>query len=180
MRDRPRVLARSAAATRAARSPLIYAMHSILTCLRQSPTAPVLLLMTMMTLAAGCSGAAVMRPRPERLVEVPLGAFRIPLAPQSHRQSDSELAERNRLVLRFKLCALVPPEREENVLRRIESHEVRLRDEVIHACRAASVVELSDPALGALTARLTKAVAKHVGPGHVRRVVISKVLLEPT
>jgi hypothetical protein len=137
------------------------------------------LFVAMVTILSGCSGSAVMRPRPEQLVEVPIGAFRIPLAPRSHWQTEDERANRNGLLLRFELCALVSPDREGFVLKRIESHEVRVRDEVIHACRSASLIELSDPNLGALKSRLAKAVGKHVGPSHVRRVVISNVLLEP-
>lgn len=132
-----------------------------------------------MMVTAGCGGAATLRPRSENLIEVPLGAFRVPLAPRSPWQSQAEHAERNGLLLRFELHALVPSGRKSAVLRRAETHEVRVRNEVINACRSASLDELSDPSLGALKARLTQAVAKHFGPKHVRRVVISHILLEP-
>jgi flagellar basal body-associated protein FliL len=146
---------------------------------RSRAVVPLLIILTILTLTAGCGGAAVLRPRPEQLVEVPLGAFRVPLVPKSHRQSAEGLTDRNGLLLRFHLCAVVSPEREGAVLQRIQSHEVRMRDDIITACRSASLDELSEPSLGALKSRLTKAVARHFDHNYVRRVVVSNILFEP-
>ena len=139
-----------------------------------------LLVATMLTLATGCSGGAGSRSGAEQLVEVSLGAFRVPLAPNDAALRDVELPPRNGLLLRFELHALVPPKLEAAVLKRMDSHEVRVRNDVMNTCRSASLDELGEPSLTSLKLRLTKVVANHLGPSHVRRVVLSHVLLEPT
>lgn len=117
----------------------------------------------------------------ERLAEVEVGAFRIPLAAVDHEPAEERnLPERNTLLLRFRLYVLVPPHRERDVAGRIQSHGARLREEVIRTCRMATLEELDDPELVTLKAELHKVLGRYFGPKHLRQVVVTNVLLEPT
>ncbi len=121
-----------------------------------------------------------LQPR-EELAEVDVGTFRIPLAAVDQRQREGEgLAERNALLLRFHLFALVPQHQEDHVTTRIQSHGARLREDVIRTCRKATLDELEEPALITLKMELHKVLGRYFGPKHLRQIVITNVLLEPT
>lgn len=117
----------------------------------------------------------------ERLAEVEVGDFRIPLVAVDQRQAaERYLSERNSLLFRFRLYVLVPPHRENDVAGRIRSHGARLREEVIRTCRKATLDELDDPELATLKGELREILGRYFGPKHLRQVVVTHVLLEPT
>jgi hypothetical protein len=144
--------------------------------------------LTGLVVMSGCSEPAAselsaMEPlqEKERLAEVEVGAFRIPLVAVDQRQGEEEyVPDRNALLLRFQLFVLVPPHHESDVAGRIHSHGARLREEVIRTCRKATLEELDEPELVTLKSELRKVLGRYFGPEHLRQVVVTNVLLEPT
>ena len=144
--------------------------------------------LTAVVALSGCNEPAVsalpaMEPlqEKERLSEVDVGSFRIPLAAVDERQGETGyISERNALLLRFQLYVLVPPHHESDVTGRLHSHGARLREEVIRTCRKATLDELDEPELVTLKNELREVLGRYFGPEHLRQVVVTNVLLEPT
>jgi hypothetical protein len=143
---------------------------------------------TVLTIALGLSGCAdkPRMPSPtagtpqEDLVDVDLGAFRVPVPGNADDPKDENLADRHGLTLRFQLWASVPAGRENDVAQRLALHDARLREEIIFACRLATVDELAEPALASFKGQVATVLGKYLGPRLVRRVILTSVRLEPT
>lgn len=149
-------------------------------------TIPVVTIATLLAVPVGCdetaeSNAPEVLQANEELAEVDVGEFRIPLAAVDQRSApESSLPGRNALLLRFRLFAVVPPHREDDVASRIQTHRARLREEVIRTCREATLDELDEPALITLKGELHQVLGRYFGPQHLRQIIMTNVLLEPT
>ncbi|MEM9352957.1 MAG: hypothetical protein AAGA92_08085 [Planctomycetota bacterium] len=107
----------------------------------------------------------------ERMLEIGLGEFRVPITLSSGRAS----AEGNGagwFELRFHMFLVVPPASEKTVLGVIEEHRGVLRDTIYTACRTTSLDELSDPRWTTLKAKLADAVRPVFGEQHVRQILL--------
>jgi hypothetical protein len=114
----------------------------------------------------------------ERLVELELGEFAIPI---SAPYLDEHQSTRNRsvMLLRFELWGLVSP-RQAAASKRIAARNAgTIRDRVITTCRAAAVGDLQDPNLTALRSRMLDSI-QPLFEGHMlRRVFVTEVLSDP-
>lgn len=114
-------------------------------------------------------------PAKEELSEFSLGNYSVPIPVVVDRTSDVAQRE-NRLELDFELYALVTPQHAAELEENWKRHEGKVRDQVISACRDASLEELAEPELATLKARLTDAVQAQLGDHEVRRLLITDVV----
>lgn len=135
---------------------------------------------------AGCSSsddggvyadleAVVLR---ERLVEVALGSFEIPV-PIEVIDEAGKRHSANVMQLKFALAAVVAPGDAKQVNRISKRDAGQLRDRVIRVCRNASVDELMDPQLSTLRSRLRDSAQPLFEGDTIRRMVLDDFISEP-
>ena len=93
-------------------------------------------------------------PKREKLSEVSLGSFVIPIPAKEHEsgidlgQQKSAAPARNRLQILFEVYAVVSPRDEAKLIREWERQQGRYRYEVLRICREATLEEVSEPDSG--------------------------------
>lgn len=117
-------------------------------------------------------------PAREELVEVPLGAFMIPV-PVVLDEATPRLEADNLIQLDFDLVAVVEPDHKKRIERYLERHEGRVRDEVIRVCRNTARDDLMESEWSTLKAHLLDAVQPLLGGLGIRRLATPRIVKEP-
>ncbi len=114
----------------------------------------------------------------ERLVELELGEFAIPIS-APYLDEHQLTRYRSVMLLRFELWGLVSPGQESASKKIAKRHAGEIRDRIMTTCRAAALGDLQDPNLTALRSRMLDNL-QPLFEGHLlRRVFVTEVLSDP-
>lgn len=114
----------------------------------------------------------------EQLVEVSLGEFSVPI-PVGEPVSQGVVRQKNLLLLRFSLWALVAPDDTARVERLMKRNAGAIRDRVIVTCRSAPLDDVQDPNMAALRSRLLDQLLPLFEGNLLRRVFVTDTLTDP-
>jgi hypothetical protein len=136
-------------------------------------------------LLTGCFGEPPKRafeeiarvPTREALVEVEIGSFVIPIPIVLQSETD-RFEPDNLLQVEFGMFVVVDPKQAKQVKQLKKRNQGRIRDKVIRVCRNTPRDDLLDSQLSTLKAHLLDAVQPYLGGEAVRRVGLSRVILD--